>query len=109
MNPVALAIIIGYGAVLADRNEVQVGTVIAFTLLLTRLFEPIEQFIELTSLLQTAGAAFSRTFGFLGRVPALVDAPASTEFERGRAGSSSRPSRSATTTTRRPPSPTSIS
>ena len=83
MNPVSLAIIIGYGAVLADRNEVQVGTVIAFTLLLTRLFEPIEQFIELTSLLQTAGAAFSRTFGFLGRVPALVDAPASTEFERG--------------------------
>ena len=83
MNPVALAIIIGYGAVLADRNEMQVGTVIAFTLLLTRLFEPIEQFIELTSLLQTAGAAFSRTFAFLGRVPALVDAPAAAEFDRG--------------------------
>ena len=83
MNPVALAIIIGYGAVLANRNEVQVGTVIAFTLFLTRLFEPIEQFIELTSLLQTAGAAFSRTFAFLGRAPALVDAPDAAEFARG--------------------------
>jgi ATP-binding cassette subfamily B protein len=83
MNPVALAIIIGYGAVLANRNEVQVGTVIAFTLLLTRLFEPIEQFIELTSLLQTAGAAFSRTFAFLGCAPALIDEPDATEFERG--------------------------
>jgi ATP-binding cassette subfamily B protein len=83
MNPVALAIIIGYGAVLADRHEVQVGTVVAFTLLLTRLFEPIEQFIELTSLLQTAGAAFSRTFDFLGRAPALLDAPDAEPFERG--------------------------
>ena len=83
MNPVALAIIIGYGAVLADRGEIQVGTVIAFTLLLTRLFEPIEQFIELTSLLQTAGAAFSRTFGFLDRAPALVDEPDAAQFTRG--------------------------
>jgi len=74
-NPVALAIIVGYGAVLANRNEIQVGTVIAFTLLLTRLFEPIEQFIELTSLLQTASAAFSRTFEFLGRSPTLTDEP----------------------------------
>ena len=83
MNPVALAIIIGYGAVLAERGEVQVGTVIAFTLLLTRLFEPIEQFIELTSLLQTAGAAFSRTFSFLAREPALIDAPHAAAFVRG--------------------------
>jgi ATP-binding cassette subfamily B protein len=86
MNPVALAIIIGYGAVLANRNEVQVGTVIAFTLLLTRLFEPIEQFIELTSLLQTAGAAFSRTFAFLGREPALLDEPEAADFARGAGG-----------------------
>jgi ABC-type multidrug transport system fused ATPase/permease subunit len=83
MNPVALAIIIGYGAVLANRNEIQVGTVIGFTLLLTRLFEPIEQFIELTSLLQTAGAAVSRTFAFLGRPPALLDEPGAAPFYRG--------------------------
>ena len=83
MNPVALAIIIGYGAVLANRNEVQVGTVIAFTLLLTRLFEPIEQFIELTSLLQTAGAAFSRTFAFLAREPELVDEPGAADVRPG--------------------------
>ena len=82
-NPIALAIIVGYGSVLANRNEITVGTVIAFTLFLTRLFEPIEQFTELTSLVQTAGAAFSRTFAFLGRAPALVDDPDALDFERG--------------------------
>lgn len=82
-NPLALAIIVGYGSVLANRNEISVGTVIAFTLFLTRLFEPIEQFTELTSLVQTAGAAFSRTFAFLGRAPALVDDPEALDFRRG--------------------------
>jgi ATP-binding cassette subfamily B protein len=34
-------------------------------------------------LLQTAGAAFSRTFAFLGRLPALTDEPDAAEFVRG--------------------------
>ncbi len=83
LHPAALAIVVGYGAVLVDRGTLQVGVVIAFTLYLTRLFEPIQQLIELTSLVQQAGAAFSRAFAFLGRDPAVVDAAAAVEFARG--------------------------
>jgi ATP-binding cassette subfamily B protein len=83
MQPVALAIVIGYGAVLADRGVVEVGTLIAFTLYLTRLFEPIQQFTELNSLLQAASAAFSRTFEFLDRAPTLTDRDDAHDFARG--------------------------
>jgi ATP-binding cassette, subfamily B, bacterial len=83
LHPVALAIVIGYGSVLADRGTIEVGTLIAFTLYLTRLFEPIQQFTELNSLLQAAGAAFARTFEFLDRAPTLTDAPDAAAFRRG--------------------------
>ncbi len=83
LHPCALAIVIGYGAVLADQGVIEVGTVIAFTLYLTRLFEPIQHFTELTTLLQSAGAAFSRVFAFLTHQPVLVDAPDAIDFTRG--------------------------
>jgi ATP-binding cassette subfamily B protein len=84
LHPVALTIVIGYGAVLADQGVIQVGTLIAFTLYLTRLFEPIQQFTELNTLLQAASAAFTRTFEFLARAPSLVDAPDAVPFRRAR-------------------------
>jgi ATP-binding cassette subfamily B protein len=83
MQPVALAIVIGYGAVLADRGVIEVGTLIAFTLYLTRLFEPIQQFTELNSLMQAASAALSRTFEFLDRRPTLTDRDGARDFRRG--------------------------
>ena len=84
LHPVALTIVIGYGAVLADQGKIEVGTLIAFTLYLTRLFEPIQQFTELNTLMQAASAAFTRTFEFLGRGPSLVDAPDAVAFRRER-------------------------
>ena len=83
LHPVALTIVIGYGAVLADQGKIEVGTLIAFTLYLTRLFEPIQQFTELNTLMQAASAAFTRTFEFLERGPSLVDAPDAVPFRRG--------------------------
>ena len=84
LHPVALTIVIGYGAVLADQGKIEVGTLIAFTLYLTRLFEPIQQFTELNTLMQAASAAFTRTFEFLGRGPSLVDSPDAVPFRRER-------------------------
>jgi ATP-binding cassette subfamily B protein len=84
LHPAALAIVIGYGAVLENRGIIEVGTLIAFTLYLTRLFEPIQQFTELNSLLQAASAAFLRTFEFLDRDPILCDAPDAVPFQRAR-------------------------
>ena len=83
LNPAALTIVIGYGSVLASRGEIEVGTLVAFTLYLTRLFEPIQQFTELNTLLQAASAAFTRTFAFLAHEPNLVDAPDAMPFRRG--------------------------
>jgi len=84
LHPVALTIVIAYGAVLADRGVIEVGTLIAFTLYLTRLFEPIQQFTELNTLMQAASAAFTRTFEFLARRPSLMDAADAVPFHRGR-------------------------
>ena len=61
LHPVALTIVIGYGAVLADQGVIEVGTIIAFTLYLTRLFEPIQHFTEFNTLMQAASAAFTRS------------------------------------------------
>jgi ATP-binding cassette, subfamily B, bacterial len=83
LHPVALTIVVGYGAVLADRGLIEVGTLIAFTLYLTRLFEPIQQFTELNTLLQAASAAFTRTFEFLAHRPSLADASDAVPFRPG--------------------------
>jgi ATP-binding cassette subfamily B protein len=83
LHPVALSIVVGYGAILVDRGALEVGVLIAFTIYLTRLFEPIQQFTELNSLLQAASAAYSRTFSFLDRTPTLQDTPDARPFAPG--------------------------
>jgi ATP-binding cassette, subfamily B, bacterial len=84
LNPIALAVIIGYGAYLVDHGVIEIGTVIAFTLYLTRLFEPIQQFSELTHLLQAASASFSRLFEFRAVEPNVHDLPGAVPFVPGR-------------------------
>ncbi len=79
--PVALAILIGYGSTLFQRGEIQIGVVIAFSLYINRLFEPIQQFTELTSLLQAAGASFARVFEFRALQPKVLDRPGAYDFE----------------------------
>ena len=54
--PVALAVLIGVGSHLVANHTVKIGVVIAFSLYINRLFEPILQFTELTNLLQAAGS-----------------------------------------------------
>lgn len=81
--PIALAILIAYGSYLVDGKQVKVGVVIAFSLYVNRLFEPIQQFTELTSLLQSAGASFARVFEFRALQPKVADLPGAAAFERG--------------------------
>jgi ATP-binding cassette subfamily B protein len=79
--PVALAILIGYGSHLVNAGTLKVGVVIAFSLYINRLFEPIQQFTELTSLLQSAGASFARVFEFMATQPKVIDRPGAYDFE----------------------------
>ncbi len=78
--PVALAILIGYGTNLVQSGEIKIGVVIAFSLYINRLFEPIQQFTELTSLLQSAGASFARVFEFRALQPKVLDRPGAFDF-----------------------------
>lgn len=75
LNPVALAAVLSYGAILAASGKVQVGTVVAFTLYVGRLFQPIQQFTELAQLIQAASASFSKVFSFMDEKPMVVDSP----------------------------------
>jgi ATP-binding cassette subfamily B protein len=59
------AAIIGLGGMLEHRDVVTVGTLAAFVLYLTNLFEPIQQLSQLFNLVQQAGAALSKLFGLL--------------------------------------------
>jgi ATP-binding cassette, subfamily B, bacterial len=67
------AVIIGYGGFLHDRGMISVGTVAAFVLYLSSLFEPVQQLSQLYNTVQAAGAALNKIFGVLDTNPSLVE------------------------------------
>jgi ATP-binding cassette subfamily B protein len=81
------AAIVGIGGVLEHRDAVTVGTLAAFVLYLTNLFEPIQQLSQLFNLVQQAGAALAKLFGLLDTRSTLpervgaVDLPMHGEIE----------------------------
>jgi ATP-binding cassette subfamily B protein len=83
LGPAGLAVVVGLGAYLVTGYGLAVGTVVAFSLYLGRLFEPIQQAIELASLLQAATASYSRIFAFLGERPLVADADDAKPFVPG--------------------------
>lgn len=74
------AAVIGVGGVLAHRNSVSVGTVVAFVLLLGYLFEPVQQLSQLFNVLQSAGAALHKLFGLLDTKSELVQRPGAVDL-----------------------------
>lgn len=81
------AAIVGLGGVLVHNDAVTVGTLAAFVLYLTNLFEPIQQLSQLFNLVQQAGAALAKLFGLLDTKSTLpqrvgaVDLPPSGAIE----------------------------
>jgi ATP-binding cassette subfamily B protein len=73
----AMAIIIGLGAVFASGGDVTVGVVTAFVLYINNLFEPIQQLTQVFNQFQQAGAALHKLYGLLDEPSDLVepDAP----------------------------------
>ena len=75
------AAVIGVGGWMAHEGMVSVGTVIAFVLLLSNLFEPVQQLSQLFNLVQSAGAALHKLYELLdervdvGERPGAVDLP----------------------------------
>jgi ATP-binding cassette subfamily B protein len=83
MNPVTLAVVVGYGAVLARSGSLGVGAVVAMAMYIGRLFEPIQQMTELAAVVQAAWASFARVFGFLDERATVRDTLAAPAFQPG--------------------------
>jgi len=71
----ASALIVGVGGWLVHRGSVSVGTVVAFVLLLTNLFDPVQQLSQLYNTMQSAGAALKKLFGILDSQPDIDEKP----------------------------------
>ena len=81
LQPLAIAAVIAVGALQAADGRATVGTVVAFTLYLGRLFEPIQQLTELAQIFQQAAASYRKVFTFRDERPAIRDAPDAVPYE----------------------------
>ena len=71
----ASALIIGIGGWLVHRGDVTLGTVVAFTLLLSSLFDPVQQLSQLYNTVQSAGASLNKLFQILDAKPEVDEHP----------------------------------
>ncbi len=77
---VATAGMVGVGGWLVHRGSVSLGVVTAFVLLLSSLFEPVQQLSQLYNTVQSAGAALQKLYGILDTVPEVDEAPDAVEL-----------------------------
>jgi ATP-binding cassette subfamily B protein len=82
ISGVALAMIVLYGGYQAIDGNITAGTVVAFVLTLSYLFEPIQQLSQLYATYQSGMAALEKIFQLLDVEPDLTDKPGATELER---------------------------
>lgn len=76
----ASALIIGVGGWFVHRGTVTLGTVVAFVLLLSSLFDPVQQLSQLYNTVQSAGAALNKLFGILDSKPEVGEHPGAIEL-----------------------------
>ncbi|MEK7409761.1 MAG: ABC transporter ATP-binding protein [Actinomycetota bacterium] len=76
----ASALIIGIGGWFVHRGTVTLGTVVAFVLLLSSLFDPVGQLSQLYNTVQSAGAALNKLFGILDSKPEVDERPGAIEL-----------------------------
>lgn len=78
------AVVVGFGGWMAVDGQVSVGTVGAFVLLLSALFEPVQQMSQLFNQLQSAGAAMRKLFELLDTPVEVAEHPGAVDLpERG--------------------------
>jgi ATP-binding cassette, subfamily B, bacterial len=77
---VAIAVILGVGGLLSDQGVVTVGTVAAFVLYLSNLFEPVQQLSQQYNMVQASSAAMQKVLELLDVQPSIVDRAAAVEL-----------------------------
>ncbi len=81
----ATALAYGWGGVEAVHGVYQVGTVVAITLYLTRLYAPLTALSNVQVDIMTTLVSFDRVFEVLDLEPTIVEAPDAVDIPRGRA------------------------
>ena len=82
LSGVAVAVIVLYGGLQAINGHLTAGTVAAFVLALSNLFEPIQQLSQLYTTYQSGMAALEKIFQLLDVRPDLTDSPTAIELPR---------------------------
>ncbi len=77
----ATALVYGLGGWLAIRGNLTVGTVVALTLYLSRLYGPLTSLSNVQVDVMTALVSFDRVFEVLDLAPSIVDAPDATPLQ----------------------------
>ena len=72
---VSIALIVGVGGVLVHRGSVGFGTVAAFVLLLSNLFDPVQQLSQLYNTVQSAAASLHKLYTLMDTVPDVAEHP----------------------------------
>ena len=78
----ATGAIIGIGGWLVHRDEVTLGTVTAFILLLANLFDPVQQLSQLYNTVQSSTAALNKLFAIIDAVPDVNEVESPTPLPR---------------------------
>jgi ATP-binding cassette subfamily B protein len=78
----AVALMVGVGGWLAHRGSVSEGTVVAFVLLLSNLFDPIQQLSQLYNTVQSAGASLHKLYGIIDAEPDVGEHPQAVALPR---------------------------
>ncbi|MBJ7609813.1 MAG: ABC transporter ATP-binding protein [Candidatus Dormibacteraeota bacterium] len=81
----ATALVYGLGGVLAARGELMVGTVVALTAFLTRLYGPLTALSNVQVDVMTALVSFDRVFEVIDLPPMIAEKPAAVPISRGAA------------------------
>jgi ATP-binding cassette, subfamily B, bacterial len=82
----ATAFAYGFGGVAAVHGALAVGTVVALTAYLARLYAPLTQLSNVNVDVMTTLVSFERIFEVLDLVPMITDRPGAAELARGPAG-----------------------
>ncbi|MBA2626188.1 MAG: ABC transporter ATP-binding protein, partial [Acidimicrobiia bacterium] len=76
------AAVVYFGGLLVQRGTVSLGTVAAFVLYLSTLFEPVQQLSQLFNTLQSAGAALSKLYDLLDTPVEVKEHPGAVDLPR---------------------------
>ena len=79
----ATALVYGWGGVLAVHGELEVGTVVALTAYLNRLYGPLTALSNVNVDIMTALVSFQRVFEVLDLEPMIIERPDAVSIERG--------------------------